>query len=131
MAEAIRAQAAAAGDEECCGLLLGDRESGVVSALLAARNVAADPRRCFEVDPAVLLAAYRNARGGGPDVIGHYHSHPFGIAMPSTTDAAMAAGAGEIWLIVGHGGTLGAWRALPGGEVHGRFKPVSMTIDRS
>ena len=125
--DAIRAQARAAGARECCGLLLGPAEGGVVTSIRPAANVADQPEHRFEIDPAVLLAAHRAARAGGPAILGHYHSHPGGAPSPSPVDAAMAEGRGEIWLIVGGDGSLRAWRAGPVGALHGRFEPVEMT----
>lgn len=85
-------------DHEICGLLFGGAQS--IEFALACANVAPDPRRHFEIDPAALFAAHRAARGGGPGVIGHYHSHPSGRAMPSPRDAEAAMGDGALWLIV-------------------------------
>ncbi|HEU4650615.1 MAG TPA: M67 family metallopeptidase [Croceibacterium sp.] len=95
-----------AGDDECCGLLLG-RE--VVEEARPAANVARDRRRQFEIDPQALVDAHRAARAGGPAVIGYYHSHPAGAASPSATDRAMAAGDGRVWAIVAPGGVT-FWR---------------------
>ncbi|MBN8820155.1 MAG: M67 family metallopeptidase [Sphingomonas sp.] len=127
LTDAIRAQARAAGAQECCGLLLGDAATDTALHLLPCANVAADPLHRFEIDPAMLLAAHKAARAGGPAIIGHYHSHPTGEPAPSSVDAAMAQGTGELWLIVGRDGTLAAWRASPTGRLHGRFDPVEMT----
>ena len=102
---------AAADDGEICGLLLG--QAGRIEAIAPAANVAADPARHFELDPAVLIAAHRAARSGGPRVIGHYHSHPSGVAIPSATDAACAMPDGTLWLIVA-GEAVRLWRAQPG-----------------
>ncbi|AOF95655.1 MULTISPECIES: M67 family metallopeptidase [unclassified Sphingobium] len=102
---------AAADDGEICGLLLG--QAGRIEAIAPAANVAADPARHFELDPAVLIAAHRAARSGGPKVIGHYHSHPSGVAIPSATDAACAMPDGTLWLIVA-GEAVRLWRAQPG-----------------
>jgi len=99
-----------------------------VDAILPAANVAADPAHRFEIDPAVLLAAHRAARAGGPEIVGHYHSHPQGGPAPSATDAAMAQGEDEIWLIVGDDGALGAWRASSRGVMHGRFSPLAIDL---
>ena len=57
--------------------------------------------------------------------MGYWHSHPSGDAMPSVTDAAMAAPDGKLWLIVG-GDTVTAWRAVEQGVLHGRFEPVAI-----
>ena len=94
----MRAEAAAAHPLECCGLLLG-QACAIVQAVPAA-NVAAEPVRRFEIDPAALIAAHRAARGGGLQVLGYYHSHPTGDARPSATDQAMAAGDGRVWAIL-------------------------------
>ena len=102
---------AAADDREICGLLLG--QAGRIEAIAPAANVAADPARHFELDPAALIAAHRAARSGGPSVIGHYHSHPSGVAIPSATDAACAMPDGTLWLIVA-GEAVRLWRAQPG-----------------
>jgi len=86
-------------DAEVCGLLYG--ANGRIAEAEACANVAADPARSFEIDPAALFAAHRRARGGaGMGVIGHYHSHPSGAAVPSARDAAQAMGDGALWLIL-------------------------------
>jgi proteasome lid subunit RPN8/RPN11 len=100
--------AAARPDEEVCGLLVGSH--GDVVSLVPAPNVARDPARSFEIDPATLLATHRTARGTGQRVIGHWHSHPNGRPEPSARDAARAIDNGAIWLIVA-GGDISAWRA--------------------
>lgn len=111
---------------EICGLLLG--RPGRIESARAAANIAPDTSRHFELDPAVLLTAHREARGGGPAVLGHYHSHPSGIAVPSPTDAACAAPDGSLWLIVGNGEAR-LWQAS--GDQHGpvAFTEVSLDIE--
>lgn len=81
----------------------------------------------FEIDPAALFAALREARRGGPKVLGHYHSHPSGIAAPSLADAVAAAPDGAVWLIAARG-EITAWRAVSDGAVHGRFDPLTLAI---
>lgn len=110
-------------DEEVCGLLLGT--DYLIAGALPCRNVAADRRMRFEIDPAALIAAHRSARNGGPSVIGHYHSHPNGLAVPSPRDAADAAPDGSLWLIAA-GGVVRGWRAVAAGVVEGRFDPVTL-----
>ncbi len=83
---------------EVCGLLFGTPER--IDAAVPCANVAADPARHFEIDPVALFAAHRAARGGGPQAIGHYHSHPSGTAVPSPRDAQGAMGDGALWLIL-------------------------------
>ena len=113
---------AAASADEVCGLLLGDPAEA-----RACRNVHAKPGRHFEIDPAALLRAHREARAGGAAVVGCYHSHPLGDATPSRTDAASAVPDGTVWVIVASGEAR-AWRAVERGAVHGRFDPVEIAV---
>ena len=110
--EAIRNQAAASPDREVCGLLFGS--AAQVDGVMAAENVAEDPARHFEIDPAALFAAIRAERAGGPAIAGYYHSHPGGVAAPSETDRANAAADGKLWLIIA-GDAVTGWRAGPDG----------------
>ncbi len=123
LAARILAEAAARPDQEICGLLFGDPAN--IADAVATDNVAEAPATRFEIDPAALLAAHRRARGGGPPVIGCYHSHPTGRAEPSRRDAANAVPDGSIWLIAA-GDALTAWRAVPQGAWHGRFDPLAL-----
>ena len=106
--ERLVAKANASPDAEVCGLLFG--AAGLIEAAEACANVAANTARAFEIDPAALFAAHRRARGGELAVIGHYHSHPSGLPVPSPRDAAQARGDGAVWVILG-GGEARAWRS--------------------
>ena len=108
----LRKEAARAAPLECCGLLLG--AGGKIKEVCPATNVAPDPARHFEIDPAALFAAYRSARDGGPELLGYYHSHPDGHPIPSPTDCEHASGDGRAWAIVA-GGEVGFWRDGPAG----------------
>ncbi|GAA0671837.1 proteasome lid subunit RPN8/RPN11 [Sphingomonas insulae] len=119
----ILEEAAASPAVEICGLLLGEGDR--ITRALPCRNVATDPARRFEIDPAALIAAHRAARGGGPRIVGHYHSHPGGVAVPSARDAAEAAADGTLWLIAA-GGVLRGWRAVADGPVEGRFVRIAL-----
>ncbi len=121
----IKAHAAASPNAEICGLLLGGE--GRISEARPAANVADDPAQRFELDPAVLFAAHREARAGGLAVLGHYHSHPGGNAVPSACDAEMAQEGGMLWLICAPGGACALWRAGTGG-LHDRFVPVNLIV---
>lgn len=108
--EAIIADVRADPAVERCGLLLG--EGRMVSASRSAPNIHPQPGWHFELDPAILIASERAARyGGGPNVLGHYHSHPSGQPVPSTADAAAAAADGRLWLIIGREGWR-MWRSV-------------------
>jgi proteasome lid subunit RPN8/RPN11 len=109
---ALVASADASPEAEICGLLFGTPDR--IDAAEACANVAANPARTFEIDPSALFAAHRRARGGGPAVIGHYHSHPSGKPVPSPRDAAQAMGDGALWLILGGAGAR-LWRSVARG----------------
>lgn len=105
------AESASAAPAECCGLLLGGE---TIERAVPAANVAADPLRHFEIDPQALISAHRAARGGGPRVLGYYHSHPSGHPVPSATDCAHAGGDGRVWAIVA-AGEVALWKDTPTG----------------
>ena len=109
-------------DREVCGLLFGSE--GRIAEAEPCANAAADPARSFEIDPAALFAAHRRARGGGVEVIGHYHSHPSGAAVPSARDAAQAMGDGALWLIL-TAGEARLWRS----DRVGAFDEVGLVAD--
>lgn len=119
----LLAEAAAAFPHECCGLLFGSPDR--IDAVQSCANVADDPLRTFEIDPAALIAAERSARSGGALLIGYYHSHPNGRAEPSPRDARDAARDDRLWLIVADN-RITAWQAKAHGALHGVFDPVEI-----
>lgn len=125
MRDRIVAETTAYPAVEVCGLLLGHGD--LVSAAPPCRNVAVDPARSFEIDPAALIAAHRAARSGGPAILGCWHSHPSGVALPSRTDAAAALELGWWWLIVGSG-AIACFRAVAGGPIHDRFAAAPLLV---
>ncbi len=118
--EAIVAEAARAVPEEACGLLLG--AGGRITEARPASNVALNKARHFEIDPAALIDAHRAERGGGPELVGYYHSHPSGPPEPSATDREQAAGDGKVWAIAAQG-MVRFWRDDPDG-----FEPLSYML---
>jgi proteasome lid subunit RPN8/RPN11 len=75
--------------EECCGFLIG-RASGdetVVERVLPVANERQDSRHNrFVINPETVLAAHKEARAAGADVVGYYHSHPDHPSRPSDFD---------------------------------------------
>lgn len=121
----------AAFPREACALLVGDQDLRV-SEIVPAANVATDPEREFELDPAVHIAVLRRLRDEGTiSVIGHWHSHPNGRDEPSAKDAAMVSDPGLVWLITAvHDGRalpLRAFQAVAAGE---GFAFTPMTIEQ-
>ncbi|WP_390586535.1 Mov34/MPN/PAD-1 family protein [Erythrobacter sp. MTPC3] len=105
--ETLVRAANAAGVRECCGLLVG--RGGELSDAIETRNVHPSPETHFEIDPQPLIGAHRAERGGGPALMGYFHSHPAGDPRPSRTDRAMASRDGRIWAIVA-GGDVMFWQ---------------------
>ncbi len=118
---AILDHAAQTPELEVCGLLFG--EGNAIEDARPTDNVASDPATSFEIDPQALFSAIRAAREGGPQLIGYYHSHPSGEALPSRHDHAMALDIGRLWLIAASG-ELTAWR----GEKPGHLASVELSL---
>ena len=117
-----------AAPHEACGLLFGTPTH--INSAAPTANVAPDPARHFEIDPAALITAHRAAReGSGPQVVGYFHSHPNGLARPSATDEASAARDGRVWVIVAatnhDASTITCWRDGADG-----FEPLSYCVDQ-
>ncbi len=74
--------------DEGCGLLLGTPD-GHVTDVVASPNVAASAK-VYEIDPKVLLRAFRRADEAGLEVIGVFHSHTHSAPYPSATDVRQA-----------------------------------------
>lgn len=83
--------------EEACGLLGGRGES--VSVVIPVTNHLHSPVR-FRMDPNELLRALERLDAEGLDLLGIFHSHPRGPAMPSETDLLEYAYPDSLMLIV-------------------------------
>lgn len=116
----IRTAARSANPRETCGLLLG--REGRITMVREARNVHPTPATHFEIDPQALIDAYREEREGGLQLLGYFHSHPTGDAVPSRTDEALRAGDGKVWAIVA-GSDVRFWLDAPKG-----FCPLSYEV---
>lgn len=87
--ETIHRHAEASYPEECCGFLIGSAGGGstVVERVLPAGNQREDSRHNrYLIEPETVLAAHKEARSLGLDVVGYYHSHPDHPSRPSDFD---------------------------------------------
>jgi proteasome lid subunit RPN8/RPN11 len=78
---------------ETCGLLVGRElpDGAAVERVVPARNRNEERARDrYLLDPDDHLRAESEARAGGRDVVGVWHSHPDHPAQPSETDRAAA-----------------------------------------
>jgi len=88
----LAAAAVAAYPREACGLLIGRitvRAVEVVHIVVAA-NVAEEPQRAFVVPAVTWFTATDWAAANGLAVVGVWHAHPDGAAVPSAADALAA-----------------------------------------
>jgi proteasome lid subunit RPN8/RPN11 len=108
----IHAEVQRSGNREACGLLFGTQRR--ITSATAARNVAADARHRFEIDPAHLFDAHRRSRQGPARLIGCWHSHPNGRPEPSRHDREGVSDESWLWLVVA-GGRIRAWRPVSQG----------------
>jgi proteasome lid subunit RPN8/RPN11 len=75
--------------EECCGFLIGQAsgDATVVERVLPVANERQDSRHNrYVISPETVLAAHKEARAAGADVVGYYHSHPDHPSRPSDFD---------------------------------------------
>ncbi|MCP4590166.1 MAG: M67 family metallopeptidase [bacterium] len=90
---ALKDQAEQSWPEECCGVLLGHAVGSVthVTAFAPSRNVAlGDRRRRYQLDAQMLGEMLLDGRSSAECVVGFYHSHPDGAAIPSNEDREAA-----------------------------------------
>jgi len=129
-AEALRRAAAEAYPHECCGLLAGEGETHItVSDVVPTANIAENPRRTFAIDPQAQFDVLRAVRAAGRRVVGHYHSHPDGNAVPSSRDLDKAYDPEAIWVVVAvTGGKASLPRAFRHPEGRAGFVEVPLSI---
>lgn len=125
------AHACARWPEEACGVIVRWRDGG--RAFVAVPNVAADPRRGFELDPAAQLRLWTEAAAGRLALEAIVHSHPDGNPEFSEEDRASATHEGRplhpglAWWILGIAGppprlvAAAVWRHFRGGWVGERL----------
>ena len=101
---AMVAHARSDAPNECCGLLIG--QGRLVRFAVPLSNVDPRPAVGFRVDPAEHIAVRRIVRRLTPklSIVGVYHSHPRGPAVPSARDIAECHYPDWIFVIVGRDG---------------------------
>ncbi len=95
--DGLAAHARDAAPLECCGLLAGSGE--VIDEFVRTRNIRAS-EVAYEIDPRDHITARKSLRGRRRSVLGAYHSHPRGPAVPSATDTAEAHYDGEFLYVI-------------------------------
>jgi proteasome lid subunit RPN8/RPN11 len=143
LTQALYDQLRAHGEEtypnECCGIMLGrfDDEGTHVATLIRAGNTRTDSaHNRYHIAPQELIAAQRQARQQGLDIVGFYHSHPDHPAQWSPTDFAEAHWFGCSYVITSVNGDKATGNAaitnsfLLGGssEEDKRFVPQPISV---
>ena len=110
----MRAHAERAWPEECVGALLSDG-----ATVVPLQNVASDRRSSFRVSARESIRLEQAAEAKGLSVLGFYHSHPDGPAVPSAADVESAAGR-WMFIIQVSGGVAGMPRPFRASPLSGR-----------
>tara|TARA_B100001123_G_C15153127_1_gene964308 strand:+ start:134 stop:571 length:438 start_codon:yes stop_codon:yes gene_type:complete len=97
---------------ESCGLLFGN--SKLVMESVVSPNLS-DKLNRFEIDPSLRLKSEREMRKRKIYLVGHFHSHPNGLPVPSSIDKKNIYEPKLIWFIISVNqfqcGKLTAWKA--------------------
>jgi proteasome lid subunit RPN8/RPN11 len=118
---------------EVCGVLVGRAEGRRVQRVVRVPNREQEsPRVRYVIAPEDLLRIQKDARAGGDEILGFYHSHPDHPARPSETDRRIAAEGlsdGVIHVVVG---VEAGQRATPAAWVFrdalGGFEPEPLEV---
>ena|SRR5579859_838536 len=84
---------------EVCGLVGGRNRIG--HTVVPLTNADLTPSVRYRINPVEFVAAYHRIERNGDELIGIYHSHPIGAALPSSVDIAEATWPDAAYLIVG------------------------------
>ena len=94
-------------DCEVCGALVG--AGSAITEVWPLTNRSAHTRDSFFIPAEDVLRIEQAAEVRGYEVVGFYHNHPRGTAVPSTTDLEQAV-PGYIYMIVSNTGEMRAWQ---------------------
>ncbi len=110
---------------EGCGILLGNKQSGIVEDINSIDNSAEDDRKTahYMIDPITLYRLEIEAESRGMSVAGFYHSHPDKAAVLSKEDKQYMI-PGMLYVVVstgryGIGEIKGYMKDEPDGKVYG------------
>jgi proteasome lid subunit RPN8/RPN11 len=114
---------------EACGVLVGTSEGDVreVKTVIECGNERTDaPYNRYQISPVELIAAQKQAREKGWEIIGFYHSHPDFPARWSATDLAEAHWLGCSYVITsveqGRASTTNSFVLVGGSEEEKKFE---------
>jgi proteasome lid subunit RPN8/RPN11 len=121
---------------ECCGIMLGQAGADAIriASLVRAGNTRTDSaHNRYNIAPQELIAAQREARQLGLDIVGFYHSHPDHPAQWSSTDFAEAHWFGCSYVITsierGHAQTTNSFLLGGTSEDDKRFDQQAIAVE--
>lgn len=97
----ILAQAREEHPSEACGILAGKRDNfgrKVLSKIYPCKNVHRTPESDYLISPEETLETFESIEEEGKEILGSYHSHIEGSAVPSEKDTELAQ-LGQVYLI--------------------------------
>lgn len=106
--DALAGHAGRAFPHEACGMLIGriEAQGVLVTRSVPCPNVAPveERRHRFTIDPRAVINVRRTLRGTSDSIVGFYHSHTDGRAVPSVLDLEhIRLWPETVWLIVPEG----------------------------
>ena len=85
---------------ESCGIILGNKQDNIKIAakISPTTNILESPAR-YQINPREQLNVYMEADEKSLEILGYYHSHPFGDTKPSEIDIKKANQPGCSYII--------------------------------
>ncbi|MBN1148894.1 MAG: M67 family metallopeptidase [Anaerolineales bacterium] len=125
--ETMHAAVAQQSPLEACGLLAGEYLGAAcqVTAIIPTTNILRSPTR-FQIDPQEQWQAFQHIEAQGWELVGVYHSHPFGPDEPSPSDVAQAYYPEAIHLI--WSGKTGEWKCRGFLIQNGSLQEIALQI---
>lgn len=86
---------------ESCGVIYGNEAEGKIYAddFNLVRNVSSSPVNSFSFHPEDWISVYYHAQKNQRNIVGLFHSHPRGSAIPSLSDDQGYIPWGTYWII--------------------------------
>ncbi len=91
---------------ESCGILYGEESEGnvIVDGYSLIRNASASPLDTFSFHPEDWVSAYCQAQKNQRNIVGFFHTHPQGSALPSMRDKKESIPWRTYWIVSFDGG---------------------------
>jgi len=113
----IHAHAESTYPEECCGLLVADKDKRIIESIRVANAYPGTKHDRFDIDPLELFQAHGAVAKRGLTITGVYHSHPDHPATLSAFDLKHSLPSYSYVVVSVPGGRAGETKSwIPGGD---------------